>query len=174
MRTLTRRDILLALALTPFAGLSAQEPGPVDLAAITVRSAAGEAVLSDLVGEAPVIVHFWATWCVPCRAELPEVEAFAARLGALGLRDRLIVVSVDRFEFDRVEAFLRGDLGLSLDTVQEPDGAAGIAFALFGYPSTVLLDAGHRVVTRYPGAIAWTDPQVADRLIAHVQGAEVP
>jgi len=167
---LRRRDILLALAFAPLSGLSAEE-SPIDLAAIPVQSAAGEILLSDLAGAAPAIVHFWATWCAPCRAELPELEAFAARLDALGLRDRLIVVSVDRFDFSRVADFLRADLGLRLETVQDANGAVGPAFALFGYPSTVLLDAGHRVVARYPGAIAWTDPEMADRLIAHVQGA---
>ena len=167
--TLRRRDILLVLALTPLAA-HAQER-PVDLAAIPVHSAAGEATLSDFAGEAPTIIHFWATWCAPCREELPEVEAFAIQLDTLGLRDRLIVVSVDRFEFARVEDFLRDDLGLALETVQEVNGAVGIAFTLFGYPSTVLLDADHRVVARYPGAISWTDPEMAGRLVAHAQGA---
>lgn len=161
----------LTLALAPLAGAHGQESDPVDLARITVRSSAGEAALSELVGAAPAIVHFWATWCAPCREELPAVQDFADRLAALGLADRLIVVSVDRFEFPRVEGFLRDDLGLTLDTVQEPNGAAGIAFGLFGYPSTVLLDAGRRVSERLPGALSWTDPEVANRLIAHLEGS---
>ncbi len=113
--------------------------------------------LEDLQGRV-VVLDFWATWCAPCRDELPALDTFANDLEADGLADSLVVISVDRAGYDRVAAFLSGGLGLDLVSWQDESRKAGQTFRLFGFPATILLDAEHRVVWRHSGPLDWNDP----------------
>ena len=152
---------------------------PVDTGRIeVVHPDGGRTTLEAALGEGAAIVHFWATWCVPCRAELPELARFRARLteGGLaeeGLADRLLVISLDRSSYERVAAFVSNDLGLSeFKTLQNTDGRAGPAFGLFGLPATALLDGQRRIVALAQGPVDWNDQTLADRLRRHLAGGE--
>jgi thiol-disulfide isomerase/thioredoxin len=125
--------------------------------------------LDEAVPDGPLIMHFWATWCVPCRRELPALARFQATLAADGGAGRLVVVSVDRFAFEKIETFLRDELGLAnFPTWQDANGRAGTVFRLFGYPDTVLLDASHREIGRRAGSLEWDDPGVRNELMSHL------
>lgn len=138
----------------------------IDLAAVSVIDASGErAALAELV-DGPTILHFWATWCGPCRQELPAIEAFAAELAQRDLAEKLVLVSVDTSAFDRVEDWL-ADLGIGLETVMQVEGNAGSALAILGYPSTLIVD-GNAVLMRHQGALKWTDEGVAAELTSLV------
>lgn len=61
---------------------------------LKLRTLEGKRVaLTDYLGEGPVLLNFWATWCKPCLAELPKLEAFIAEMEGSGLR--LVTVNVD-------------------------------------------------------------------------------
>lgn len=108
-----------------------------------------------------------------CRQELPALDRFRATLARNGDAERLVVVSVDRFAFSKVEAFLRDELELpDLTTWKVAKGNAGRVFRLFGYPDTVLLDAAHREVGRRAGSLDWDDPEVRTELIGRLAGAK--
>ena len=132
-------------------------PRPVDASRIAVTSADGssgslEAVLPD----GPAIVHFWAKWCVPCREELPELAEFRTRLEEEKIDSRLVVIALERGDYSRIRKFLDDDLGLpELPSLQNGDGRAGPAFALFGLPATVMLDGERRIVAVHQGPVDW-------------------
>lgn len=136
----------------------------VDAAAITVRAGVAEPQkLSDLVAGRPTILHFWATWCAPCREELPKLDGFAAEIAARGLADRLLAISVDTKPHDRVAAFLHAVGVAHLPGWQVASGNAGSAFRLFGYPATLLIAPDGTVAERFAGPVDWDDPAEQER-----------
>lgn len=164
---------ILAVIPAPVGAFEMQPPEPVDLAAVAVIDADGQPVtLAERLPDAPAIVHFWATWCLPCRAELPQIDAYRADLAAAGLADRLALVSVDRVSHDAAQRFLADELDLpGLPTLQDVNGTSGTMFRILGFPTTVLLDADHAIVGRQRGTVAWGAPATRDILARHLSGA---
>jgi len=103
-----------------------------------------------------VLVNFWATWCEPCRAELPELVALDQRLRGRGLT--VVGVSVDRdLPADRIRAFAdRRKVAFTL--WRDPGEALAGAFGVTQLPATYLIDAQGRVVWSATGAISASNP----------------
>lgn len=100
---------------------------------------AGQRGPADLRGHV-VLVHFWATYCEPCRAELPALQRLAARGEAQGLR----VLTVSVAEVDpRVERF-RDSTGLTLPVLMDRDRRATRAWKVASLPTTFVLDRAGR------------------------------
>jgi thiol-disulfide isomerase/thioredoxin len=91
----------------------------------------GEVSLSGLQGR-PVVVNFFATWCVPCKKELPAFQALSKRYADRGLTFLLVDMQEDP---DDVAVFL-GDLGVSLPAVVDSSGEVGKTYRVRGLPST--------------------------------------
>lgn len=106
--------------------------------------------LGELAGNV-VMVHFWATWCEPCRDELPGLLALANDLERAG-RFRLIAVAVDD-EWEAIRPFFGANIPRA---VARPDIAdAHRRFGASTLPDTYLIDARSNVVVRYAGARDW-------------------
>ena len=99
------------------------------------NSEGGAIVLSDLRGT-PVLLNFWATWCGPCRFEMPELQALHERLG-----DRLFLLAVALDESVGEVNEFKADLGLTFTTVIDDGQKVFDRYAPFGLPSTYMLDA---------------------------------
>ena len=100
-----------------------------------------------------VLLNFWATWCEPCREEMPALAGLAAREQARGLR----VVAVDyREPDDAVRRFLDAT-PLAIEVACDRDGAAAKAFDVHAFPSTVAIGADGRVRFVVMGECDWTD-----------------
>jgi cytochrome c biogenesis protein CcmG/thiol:disulfide interchange protein DsbE len=95
--------------------------------------------LSDLKGK-PVLLDFWASWCGPCRAQAPVLQAFAQRHA-----DAAIVVGVNTSD-DRVdaEAFLKSQ-GLSYTSVFDESGSVARAYSATTLPTLVAVDTTGRI-----------------------------
>ena len=99
------------------------------------NSEGGTIALSDLRGT-PVLLNFWATWCGPCRFEMPELQALFGRMG-----DRLFILAVDLDESKGEVNNFKEELGLTFPTVLDDGQKVFDRYAPFGLPSTYLLDA---------------------------------
>ncbi|MDQ0324681.1 thiol-disulfide isomerase/thioredoxin [Rhodopseudomonas julia] len=141
-----------------------------DLTGLAVADGRGRIVsFPDLLGEGPAIVHLWATWCGPCRDELPAVARCAAFLAERNRRDRLFVVSVDDLPFERVRNFYVNGLGLeSLQSWQLVHGNAAMAFRLLGYPATVFLGDDRALERTIRGSAAWDDPGFREEIVQYL------
>lgn len=125
--------------------------------------------LVSVLSGRPAIVHFWAMWCAPCREELPELASFRETLETDSLSGLLVVVAAERGGAEGVARFLNEKLGLSgFATYLDPSGTAGRAFALFGMPSTFLVNAEGRVVEIASGPVRWNDADVREKLRKHL------
>lgn len=102
----------------------------------TLPNLEGESVsLSSLRGK-PVVINFWATWCAPCKEEMPLLEKTAQQLG-----DQVVILGVDYAEGkDVVQSFV-SELGLTFPILLDSDGAVADRYFVRNYPSTFFVDA---------------------------------
>lgn len=106
--------------------------------------------LADLKGRA-VLLNFWATWCEPCRAEMPSLELLAQRHEGQGLAVLAVNFKETR---STVERFLRAS-PLELPVVLDSEGAAASAWGVRVLPSTVLIDRRARPRGVVLGELNW-------------------
>lgn len=121
---------------------------PLDEAAPALRVETRSALV-DLASlrDQPVLVHFWATWCAPCRKELPGLIQ-AARAADL----RLLAVTDE--PWDEVAAFFGGEIPIEI--VRDPAGDASRRFGVSGLPDSFVVARGGRIVVRIGGARDWS------------------
>lgn len=167
---LSKRRILLAAAATLPSVLGGRKPwaasGPLiprlddarphgdPVPAIDFTTADGASrTLADYAGQG-VVLNFWATWCVPCVAEMPALAKLADRL-----RDARIAVlplSSDRGGAGAVQRFFAEKAIAGLPVLLDPRGAAARAFGSKGIPTTILIDGHGRERGRLEGAADWS------------------
>ena len=117
--------------------------------------------LSDLRGKA-VLLNFWASWCEPCRAEMPALEALALRHGP----EKLRVLAVNFKESEAtVQRFVQR-AELNLPVLQDPQGVIARQWGVSVFPSTVMLGADGRVLGVVRGEFDWSGPQAATWMAA--------
>jgi thiol-disulfide isomerase/thioredoxin len=163
-----RRVFLIAAATAAVAGVvvagvtlaggdEAAAPVPVadDLPAIgSVEETAGSGVVEasgtdPITGEdvsladyegTPVVLNFWASWCAPCREELPALIQLAER------HPEVALVGVNYQDAAADARALQEEIGFGWPNIADPQGELGAQFGLQGMPSTFFLDADHRIV----------------------------
>ena len=113
--------------------------------------------LGDFRGRV-VLLNLWATWCVPCRKEMPTLDRLQARLGG---KDFLVIaLSIDREGVAPVKRFYQ-ELGLEkLGIYVDPSGKGSRALAIPGVPTTLLIDRQGREVARKMGEAEWDGPEM--------------
>ena len=113
--------------------------------------------LQDYRGKV-VLINFWATWCPPCRREMPALEALYTKLADLPFA----VLAVNQWEdADHVFAYM-GDLNVipSFPILFDPESRVSADFGVKGLPTSFLLDKQGRVVFRAVGGRAFDHPDV--------------
>lgn len=97
----------------------------------------GEAISNESLRGKVVLVNFWATWCTPCRVEMPLLEQMAARHKDAGFV--IVGLAVDRVSTEQVRAFVQ-DRGVTYP-IAHVDGSAEQVFGgVHGYPTSFLID----------------------------------
>ena len=145
--------------------------GPVLAPDFAAPDLHGQAVsLSSLRGKV-VVVNVWATWCPPCRQEMPSMERLAAHFR--GRDFALLAVSEDEDGKEKVEEFAR-ELGLSFPVLLDPERQVGERFGVWGYPETFVIDRGGYVVERVIGPREWDSPESIAAIEALIAAGETP
>jgi thiol-disulfide isomerase/thioredoxin len=121
--------------------------------------------LSDLRGSI-VMLNIWATWCPPCREEMPALQQLHDSHAGRGLR--VVGVSIDSaLDEGAVNAFA-ASLGITFLILHDPADHVSRAFRTTGVPETFLIDADGRIVRRWIGRFDPLAPDVIDILDAHL------
>ena len=115
----------------------------------------GEVDLASLRGKV-VLVNFWATFCAPCVAEMPSLEALHEAVGPEGLV--VLGVSVDEDRGD-LERFVK-EKGIRFTILRDPGGrgVASAAYRTTGYPETYVIGPTGRLLESYVGPAEWDTP----------------
>ncbi|HEV2300358.1 MAG TPA: TlpA disulfide reductase family protein [Stellaceae bacterium] len=117
--------------------------------------------LADFRGKA-VLLNLWATWCAPCRKEMPTLDRLQRRLG--GPRFAVVALSIDRLGLGAVAPFYK-KLGLeALGIYLDPSGKAAGALDLPGLPTSLLIDGEGREIARKVGPAEWDQPAMVDKI----------
>ncbi|MEM6677486.1 MAG: TlpA disulfide reductase family protein [Pseudomonadota bacterium] len=126
--------------------------------------------LADFEGRV-VVLNVWATWCPPCRKEMPSIDRLAA---ALAGEDAVVVaLSTDRGGKKPVEKFFR-EVGIeTLAIYNDKGGDVPRSAAVIGLPATLLLDREGREVARLTGDAEWDTPEVV-AMVRHLIAATDP
>jgi cytochrome c biogenesis protein CcmG/thiol:disulfide interchange protein DsbE len=126
---------------------------------VDLRDPTAQVALSDFRGR-PVVVNFWASWCVPCRKEMPALEAVYEKV-----KDRIAFVGVNhRDARGDALAFLR-ETRVRYPVGFDPDGNTATAYGLVGIPTTIFIDESGREVERSLGKLSQDElQQTLDRL----------
>lgn len=133
------------------APIAVGEPAP-DFRAAAVPPERGVRTLADYRGRV-VLLNVWATWCTPCREEMPSLERLHREFAPSGLS--VVAVSVDDAGGAREIRAFATELGLTFDVVHDSTRAIDKAYQLTGYPVTVLIDREGRIRRRQVGAVQW-------------------
>ena len=128
----------------------------------------GEMRLSDLAGKY-VLLNFWATWCAPCREEMPMLAALQAELG--GDAFAVVTLATGRNPPPAMKKFF-DEIGVSnLPLYRDPDQAVARDMAVFGLPVTMILDPAGQEIARLQGAADWSSDSAKAVLRALIDGA---
>lgn len=163
--------VLGVVILFGFSGLNArgeaaQAPG---LTAPRVGSQALDFTLTDLNGEQvslnqfkghPVLVNFWATWCGPCKVEMPLLEDRFERYAP-----DLIVLGINYDEPENIVQNYVDQLGLKFTILLDPGGKVNDQYLIQGYPSSVFIDKEGIIQAVHIGQLS---DQVLDQYLAAI------
>ena len=149
-----------------FAGMIDRSHRGSAIPSLRLHDASGtQLVLASLAGR-PLLLNLWATWCAPCIAELPKLDALAAQRGGTL---QVVTVSQDLTDGAKVAGFLTSRGLRHLAPWLDPDNAASSRYQITTLPTTVYYDAKGREVWRYSGGHDWTSAETA-RMLAEGRG----
>ena len=125
---------------------------------LAMETPAGETVGLDAFAGRVVVLNLWATWCAPCKREMPTLAALQAALDPEAAR--VVALAVDRAGFDELRAFLDEVDAGSLALLRDPEGAVARALEAPGLPVTLIIDAAGRERFRHAGYADWSTRDV--------------
>lgn len=115
--------------------------------------------LSQFKGKA-IMLNFWATWCPPCREEMPSMEALYRKFKGTDLV--MLAVSIDD-NVETIKEYIKKN-NYTMPVFHDADKEAAAAYGLTGVPETFLIDRKGIVVEKFMGALDWTKPEVVKLL----------
>jgi thiol-disulfide isomerase/thioredoxin len=140
---------------------------PKPLPEIQFENDQGEGMsLADFRGKV-VLLNFWATWCAPCRREMPTLDRLQAELG--GPDFQVVALSLDRKGLPIVQEFYK-ELGLeTLPIYVDESGKAQRALSVLGLPTTLLLDRDGNEIGRLLGPAEWDSSEMVSFIRGYVE-----
>ena len=128
---------------------------------------AGNIRLSDLRGKV-VFLNFWATWCPPCRSEMPSMEKLYLRFKDRGLE----MVAVDIAESERDVVTFMNTFKLTFPAALDTDRRIGSTYGIRYFPTTYIIGRDGQIIISFIGGRTWDTPELIaafDALLRHGQ-----
>ncbi|GAC1465139.1 MAG: TlpA disulfide reductase family protein [Desulfuromonadaceae bacterium] len=116
--------------------------------------------LSDLKGKV-VLLNFWATWCPPCREEIPSMMKLNSFMS--GKPFQMVAVSIDEGGKPAIDSFFK-ETGFSLPTYLDESGGSAKFYGITGVPESFIIDKQGVLVKKIIGGFAWDSPETVSFL----------
>jgi len=128
----------------------------------TLKNLAGETIsLSSLRGKV-VFLNVWATWCGPCREEMPSIQALYDEFSH-DPNFVVLAVSEDSEGRNAVDSYVQGN-ALRFNVLLDPQNLVGDAYDVSGIPETFIIDRAGRIVAHHVGPYDWSKSEMHDAL----------
>ncbi len=114
---------------------------------------AKQKTLADYKGQV-VLLNLWATWCGPCRSEMPSLEKLSQDLGPKGLK--IVAVSIDNPGMEKAIDDFRKEYGLTFEILYAPDGKIRDDYQATGFPETFIIGRDGVIRKRVIAASDWS------------------
>jgi cytochrome c biogenesis protein CcmG/thiol:disulfide interchange protein DsbE len=134
--------------------------------AVTLDSIPREKSLADYRGQV-VMINVWATWCLPCRVEMPSIEALYRDYGPKGLK--VLAVSIDDPGTDETIRTFVKQYGLTFEVLHDPKAKISETYDILGYPETLIVGKDGVIRKKLMSAVDWNSPEsraLVERLLA--------
>lgn len=155
--------VALVLLVQPVSSADAPQkfalhPAPKPVPEIQFQDSDGKALtLQDFRGKV-VLLNIWATWCIPCRHEMPTLDRLQAELG--GPDFQVVPLSIDRNGFEAITKFY-GEVGIKhLAIYLDSSTEAASKLGAVGLPTTLLIDRDGGEIGRLVGPAEWDSPDM--------------
>ncbi len=136
-----------------------------DFTAYTLDSVPKEKKLADYRGQV-LLINVWATWCLPCRVEMPSIEALHKAYAPKGLK--VVAISIDDQGTEpAIRAFAK-QYGLTFEILHDPKGKITDDYDITGYPETFIIGKDGVIRKKLMSATDWNSPEaraLVDRLL---------
>ena len=114
----------------------------------TLQTVSGESItLSELRGQ-PVLLNFWATWCPPCRQEMPHLESTHANFAG-----KAVILGVDQGEPATLISDFAEEFGVSFPLLVDEDSRVNQLYGVRGLPTTIFIDENGVVAELFAGIL---------------------
>lgn len=141
-------------------GMSRKQPAPSEfhpVPDVIVNSLDGKPLkLSDLKGKV-VLLNFWATWCPPCREEIPSMVKLNKLMA--GKPFQMVAISIDEGGKPAIESYFQTS-GMTLPAYTDPDNRAAKAYGITGVPESYIIDKNGLLIKKVIGPMSWDSPEV--------------
>jgi thiol-disulfide isomerase/thioredoxin len=143
-------------------------PGGMTMAPFELHALDGSLVRSNDFSGKIALINFWATWCGPCKDEMPALAWLQSRLDS----DRFLLVTITA-DRDRqgIQQFL-AQLGITLPVLFDDDQEVSRAFMVRGLPTTVLIGQDGMLLGRAVGPRAWDSPEAVALMRQVMEGRQ--
>jgi peroxiredoxin len=121
----------------------------------TIDGAPVSKTLDDYKGDV-VLLNVWGTWCIPCRTEMPSIQALHDRFAARGLK--VVAVSVDKAGFEKEIQKFRDQYGLTFEILHDPTGNIQRDYQTTGVPETFIIGRDGMIRRKVIAADNWDSP----------------
>ncbi|MES2252738.1 MAG: TlpA disulfide reductase family protein [Pseudomonadota bacterium] len=116
--------------------------------------------LADLKGK-PIVLHFWATWCGPCKVELPHYDRFIAKNTEIVH----VALTTDGTDKDKIKAFFAQNDLKNVPVMTDSAAIVSKYFSITANPTTLFINKEGKLVGRIIGVVDWQDPKTITLLL---------
>ena len=136
-------------------GVVAKEKSPAPDVSVVSIANGSTLKLSELKGKV-VLLNFWATWCPPCREEIPSMMKLNSFM--TGKPFQMVAISIDEGGKSVIESFFK-ETGFSLPTYLDESGTSSKSYGITGVPESFIIDKQGVLVKKIIGGLAWDSPE---------------